>query len=76
MKSALLFLLLMVSSLIGMKAQFLETTNLPIILINTGGNTIENEPKVKATMSIIDNGPGITNSIDDPERPSMRDIRR
>lgn len=45
--------------------QVLES-NLPIIVINTNGNTIVNEPKVLAGMGIIDNGPGAINSSDDP----------
>ncbi len=45
--------------------QVLES-NLPVIVINTEGNTIVNEPKVLAGMGIIDNGPGNVNRSDDP----------
>lgn len=39
---------------------------LPIVTINTLGNTIVNEPKVMAEMKIIDNGPGNRNHLTDP----------
>jgi len=35
-----------------------ESSNLPIIVINTEGRTIVNEPKVKARMGIINNESG------------------
>ncbi|HPI87024.1 MAG TPA: CotH kinase family protein [Bacteroidales bacterium] len=41
-------------------------TNLPIIVINTFGEPIVDEPKIEAHMGIIDNGPGEINSLDDP----------
>lgn len=41
------------------------SSNLPIILINTNGTGIPDEPKVPATMKIIDNGSGNLNHIDD-----------
>lgn len=37
------------------------SSNLPIVVINTGGANIPDEPKVKAHMGIVDNGPGQTN---------------
>lgn len=40
-------------------------SNLPIVIINTGGQAIPDEPKINATMSIINNGPGNTNHITD-----------
>lgn len=44
----------------------LSSSNLPIVVINTVGNvTIPNEPKVTATMGIINNDDGI-NHISDP----------
>lgn len=39
--------------------------NLPIVLINTNGLPILNDPKVTADMKIIFNGWGIQNSVDD-----------
>ena len=41
------------------------SSNLPIIKINTMGNSIVDEPKVMANMQIIDNGAGIRNYITD-----------
>ncbi len=42
------------------------TTNLPIILINTNGVEIPDEPKIYGTMGIIDNGLGNMNNQYDP----------
>jgi hypothetical protein len=44
----------------------LSTSNLPIVVLNTGGVTIPDEPKVDGFMGIINNGPGVINSISDP----------
>lgn len=41
------------------------SSNLPIVVINTNGQTISDEPKITADMGIIDNGPGIRNNITD-----------
>ncbi|WP_258103274.1 CotH kinase family protein [Marinoscillum sp. MHG1-6] len=40
-------------------------SNLPILVIETNGQTILNDPKIAAQMGIIYNGPGMTNSISD-----------
>ena len=42
------------------------SSNLPIIVINTNGQTIVDEPKIIATMSVINNGQGNRNNITDP----------
>lgn len=42
------------------------SSDLPIIIINTGGQGIPDDPKIRATMSVIDNGPGNRNNINDP----------
>lgn len=43
------------------------TTHLPIIIINTNGVEIPDEPKISGTMAIIDNGPGeLNNQYDTP----------
>jgi CotH kinase protein/Secretion system C-terminal sorting domain len=49
------------------KAQFSGniSSNLPLVIINTQGETIVNEPKVTARMGIIDNGPGQLNHFND-----------
>ncbi len=41
-------------------------SNLPIVVINTDGVSIPDEPKITAHMGIIDNGPGMINSLSDP----------
>ncbi|MBU2494018.1 MAG: CotH kinase family protein [Bacteroidetes bacterium] len=42
------------------------SSNLPIVVINTEGKTILDEPKINAFMGIIFNGDGIINYITDP----------
>jgi hypothetical protein len=42
------------------------TSTLPIVVLNTDGIEIPDEPKIHATMGIIYNGDGNTNSISDP----------
>ncbi|MBI5730325.1 MAG: CotH kinase family protein [Ignavibacteriales bacterium] len=42
------------------------SSNLPIIVINTHGQTIPDEPKITADMGVIDNGPGQRNNLTDP----------
>ncbi len=44
----------------------LTSSNLPIILISTNGQVIPDEPKITATMQVIDNGPGQVNHPSDP----------
>lgn len=54
------------SGLNPLSAQPLQTSNLPIIIIDTDGQDIPDEPKIPAQMGIIWNGPGELNSITDP----------
>lgn len=42
------------------------SSNLPIIVINTSGQTIPDDPKLRASMGVIDNGPGNRNTFTDP----------
>lgn len=42
------------------------SSNLPIIVINTNGQQILDDPKIAVEMGIIDNGPGNLNHITDP----------
>ena len=42
------------------------SSNLPIIVINTGGATIPDDPKITADIGIIYNGPGTENHATDP----------
>jgi hypothetical protein len=41
------------------------TSNLPIVVINTNGQTIVDDPRIVCDMGIIDNGFGTINSISD-----------
>jgi hypothetical protein len=59
------FLLFTCNIVFGQPTDFL-TTNLPIVIINTSGQTIPDEPKITAQMGIICNGPGEMNSQNDP----------
>ena len=43
------------------------SSNLPILVITTnGGQSIPDDPKIRATMGVIDNGPGNRNNLTDP----------
>lgn len=46
--------------------QTFTASNLPIVVINTNGQFISDEPKIVADMGIIDNGPGVRNLLTDP----------
>lgn len=46
-------------------AQTPVSSNLPLVLINTNGRTIPDEPKIVADLRIIDNGPGKRNTATD-----------
>ncbi|GAB5536998.1 MAG: CotH kinase family protein [Rubricoccaceae bacterium] len=41
------------------------SSNLPIVILDTEGQSIPDEPKITAQMQIIDNGPGTRNVITD-----------
>ena len=47
-------------------AQSFTSSNLPIIVINTDGAEIVNEPKINVFMGVINNGPGQRNNLSDP----------
>jgi len=44
-----------------------SSSNLPIVIINTNGQTIPDEPKISANMKIIYNGQGIRNSVNNTQ---------
>jgi hypothetical protein len=48
------------------KAQPFTSSNLPIVVINTNGQPIVDEPKINANMGIIYNGEGVRNYLTDP----------
>ena len=43
-----------------------QSSNIPIIVINTNGQSIPNDQKITADMGIVDNGPGFLNHPTDP----------
>ena len=47
------------------EAQILTSSQLPIVIIDTDGSEIPDEPKIMAYMGVIDNGPGVLNNVDD-----------
>lgn len=53
------------SSVLAQNVSF-TSSNLPIIVINTNGGTIADDPKIVVDMGIIDNGPGNRNNLTDP----------
>ncbi len=65
MKKLYIIILLIISSLSNISAQFLTSSNLPIVIINTNGATIYDEPKIKTELKIIYNGAGKINNITD-----------
>ena len=60
----LLFALLYV--LPGFAQSILSSSNLPIVVINTNGQDIPDDPKISADMGIIYNGEGQRNKLTDP----------
>lgn len=64
MKSRFLLIAFLLINL-SISAQVFTSSNLPIVLIDTEGQTIPDEPKIRAGMKIIDNGPGVRNYLID-----------
>jgi hypothetical protein len=46
--------------------EYFESSNLPIVMINTLGQTIVNDPRIVCDMGIIYNGEGAINYLSDP----------
>ena len=65
MKKTVLILLIILSTADFCFSQ-LTSSNLPIIVINTNGQIIPDEPKIMVDIGIIYNGPGIRNNVSDP----------
>ena len=66
MKKICINIILLLVILIPLRGQTLTDSNLPIVIISTdGGINILDEPKVKATMKIIDRGAGQRNYVSD-----------
>ena len=64
MITRLLLLLLSATPFLGF-CQTFTSSNLPIVVIDTRGGTILDDPKIVADLSIIDNGLGKRNSLTD-----------
>jgi len=65
MKRLLLSLIISATTFVS-GAQTLTSSNLPIIVINTNGQEIPDDPKITADMGIVYNGEGVRNNITDP----------
>jgi hypothetical protein len=52
--------------------RFRGSSNLPLIIIDTAARPIPNDPKIDATMSVIDHGDGKPNSPTDPPATTTR----
>ncbi|MFT3845537.1 MAG: CotH kinase family protein [Lacibacter sp.] len=65
MKRICLLLLFVFTAVLMAASQTLTSSNLPVIVINTNGQTIVDEPKITADMGIIYNGVGVRNNISD-----------
>src|ERR1051326_4616414 len=59
------FLIFNFAFLIPGFGQTLDSTNLPIVFINTNFQSIPDEPKITAGMAIIDNGYNVMNHVTD-----------
>ncbi len=64
MRFVSLLLLLVAGPAFAQHVEF-GSSNLPIVLIDTQGEAIPDEPKVTARMQIVDNGPGRRNEVGD-----------
>lgn len=71
MKRAISILLIFSLGALYSLSQNFTSSHLPIVVINTGNATfndatIPDDPKITASMGIIDNGPGVINNLTDP----------
>jgi hypothetical protein len=60
----LVFHVLVIINLYG-QSSLLTSSNLPIVVINTSGQTILDDPKITADLGIIYNGTGKRNALTD-----------
>jgi len=49
-----------------LQAQTIQSSNLPLLIINTNGQAIPDDPKIIADMGIVFNGEGVRNNLNDP----------
>ena len=67
LKCALLFLFFCSVYSPAFPQAYFNSSNLPLVIINTNGQLIIDDPKIIADMGIIWNGPGKRNSLSDPK---------
>ncbi len=60
----LLSLQLLAMNTVGQRVEF-TSSNLPIVVIDTWGQEIVDDPRIVVHMGIIDNGPGLRNNLTD-----------
>ncbi len=65
MKKLYFTIILIISIFQQLTAQFLTSSNLPIVVINTNGLFISDEPKIKTDFKIYYNGQGKINNLTD-----------
>lgn len=65
MKIRFYFILFLINTSLNAQVVKLDSSNLPICIIDTRGQTINNEPKILVHMKIIYNGPGKMNHVKD-----------
>lgn len=65
-RSGILGISLVISFIQASIAQSFTSSTLPIVIINTNGQEIKDDPKIVADMGIIANGTGTGNKITDP----------
>ena len=63
-RRVLLFMSLLCATVSVAQTPF-TSSNLPVIVIDTHGSAIVDDPKISADMGIIDNGPGVRNNLTD-----------
>ena len=68
LKRVFIFLLFSLFSSSLFSQAYFVSSNLPLVVINTNGQTIPDAPKIIATMGIIWNGDGKRNSLTDPKK--------
>lgn len=61
MRGLLSVLILLLAASFYSNGQTFTSSNLPVVVIDTDGQSIPDDPKIMASMGIIDNGPGERN---------------
>lgn len=66
MQYRLLLLFLFLLPINNSQAQSFTSSNLPIVILDTNNQSIQDDPKIGADMGIIDNGVDVRNNVSDP----------